>query len=356
MKARRILDLRVLVVLTVLVSGLMLLTPGLVLAEKVKLRLAHSESVTNIRHDVVLFYVKRVGELSKGEIEIEVYPAGQMGTHTQCQEMVSTGSLDFYITTAGLVSVFDPQRTQELIELPYLFDTYSQAYAFMDTDFVTKIYDPLQAKGIRYLATWCNGFRHMTNNVRPINTPDDMKGLKIRVVKSEMSMKIISSLGASPVPMAYSELYTALGSGVVDGQENPFMNIYASKFFEVQKFMSVTKHQYSTLPLIFSEKRWQKLSEAHRQALKKAALEAAPYMRKKVGANEDSQRAAMEKAGMKINDVPDLAPFRKAVEACYEWARGKWGASAVNDVLARVEEIRKKYPAGTTYFGPEDAK
>jgi tripartite ATP-independent transporter DctP family solute receptor len=191
-----------------------------------------------------------------------------MGTHTQCQEMVSTGTLDFYITTAGLVSVFDPKRTQELIELPYLFDNYTQAYAFMDTDFVTKIYEPLQAKGIRYLATWCNGFRHMTNSVRPIYTPADMKGLKVRVVKSEMSMKIISSLGASAVPMSYSELYTALSSGVVDGQENPFMNIYASKFYEVQKYMSLTKHQYSTLPLIFSEKTWKKLTDKQRKALK----------------------------------------------------------------------------------------
>ena len=334
----------------------LLVSPATSYAKKVNLRLAHSESTSNIRHDVVLFFVEKAKELSGGELNIEVFPAGQMGTHTQCQEMVSTGSLDFYITTAGLVSVFDPKRTQELIELPYLFDNYTQAYAFMDTDFVTKIYEPLQAKGIRYLSTWDNGFRHMTNNVRPIYTPEDMKGLKVRVVKSEMSMKIISSLGASPVPMSYSELYTALGSGVVDGQENPFMNIYASKFYEVQKYMSVTKHQYSTLPLIFSEMTWKKLTDNQRKALKQAAMEAAPYMRKQVGANEGKQREAMEKEGLKVNDVPDLTPFRKAVEPVYEWARGKWGVDKVNEVLARVEEIRKTYPEGTTYFGPEDKK
>ena len=334
----------------------LLVSPATSYAKKVNLRLAHSESTSNIRHDVVLFFVEKAKELSGGELNIEVFPAGQMGTHTQCQEMVSTGTLDFYITTAGLVSVFDPKRTQELIELPYLFDNYTQAYAFMDTDFVTNIYEPLQAKGIRYLSTWDNGFRHMTNNVRPIYTPEDMKGLKVRVVKSEMSMKIISSLGASPVPMSYSELYTALGSGVVDGQENPFMNIYASKFYEVQKYMSVTKHQYSTLPLIFSEMTWKKLTDNQRKALKQAAMEAAPYMRKQVGANEGKQREAMEKEGLKVNDVPDLTPFRKAVEPVYEWARGKWGADKVNEVLARVEEIRKTYPEGTTYFGPEDKK
>lgn len=337
----------------VLIACISLITvvPGTVFAKKLTLRFAHSESTTNIRHETVLFYADRVKELSGGEIEIQVFPSGQMGTHTQCQEMVSTGALDFYPTTAGLVSVFDPNRTQELIELPYLFDNYSQAYAFMDTDFVSKIYEPLQQKGIYYLVTWDNGFRHLTNNKRPVYTPDDMKGLKIRVVKSEMSIKIITALGANAVPMAYSELYTALGSGVVDGQENPFMNIYASKFYEVQKYMSVTKHQYSTLPVIFSMQRWQSLNDKQRSILKQAALEAATFMRKKVGANEDNQRKAMEQAGMKINDVPDLTPFRQAVQPVYAWAKEKWGAARVDEVLKKVEEIRVKYPKDGTYFG-----
>jgi len=339
------------VLAAVLIAG-----PQAALAKDFKLRLAHSESVTNIRHEVVLFFADRVKELSGGSLTVEVFPAGVMGTHTQCQEMVSTGSLDFYITTAGLVSVFDPDRTQELIELPYLFDNYAQAYAFNDTEFVDKIYEPLQAKGIHYLSTWDNGFRHVTNNVRPVMTPADMKGLKIRVVKSEMSMKIVSAMGANAVPMSYSELYTAMGSGVVDGQENPFMNIYASKFFEVQKFMSVTKHQYSTLPIIFSEKKWAQLDDKQRQVIKQAAGEAAPFMRKKVVANEGAQREAMEKAGMKINDVPDLTPFREAVQSVYEWARGKWGADKVDAVLKGVEEIRAKYPEEGSYYGPSDAK
>jgi tripartite ATP-independent transporter DctP family solute receptor len=336
----------------VLLVSLVLMAPATGFTKTV-LRFAHSESVTNIRHLAIEFYAERIKKLSNGEMEVKIFPSGQMGTHTQCQEMVSTGALDFYPTTAGLVSVFDPNRTQELIELPYLFDNYAQAYAFMDTDFVTDIYKPLQKNGIRYLVTWCNGFRHMTNSKRPIYTPADMKGLKVRVVKSEMSIKIISAIGGNPVPMAYSELYTALGSGVVDGQENPFMNIYASKFYEVQKYMSTTKHQYSTLPIIFSEKRWQQLNDHQRKIVKQVALEAATFMRKRVGANEGKQREAMEKAGMKINDVSDLKPFREAVGSVYEWARGKWGTDKVSEVLKRVEEIRKKYPKDGSYFGLE---
>jgi tripartite ATP-independent transporter DctP family solute receptor len=336
------------------ICSLLVFSPGPGFAAKhVTLRLAHSESVTNIRHKVCLWFAKRVNELSKGQVTIKIYPGGVMGSHTSCQEQVASGTLDFYITTAGLISVFDPQRTQELIELPYLFDTYSQAYAFMDTPFVTHIYDPLISKGIRYLATWDNGFRHVTNSVRPIHKPEDLKGLKIRVVKSEMSIHILRALGANPVPMSYSELYTALGQHVVDGQENPFMNIYASKFYEVQKYMSLTKHQYSTLPVIMSEKSWEKLTELQQHAVLQACREAAPYMRRIVVANEGNQRAAMEKAGFKINDIPDLTPFREKCEAVYTWAKSAYPSDKVEQTLEEVKKIREKYPKGTTYFGDE---
>jgi tripartite ATP-independent transporter DctP family solute receptor len=340
----------------ILVLSFLAFTPSPGFAKALTLRLAHSEPVSNPRHDTCLFFAKRVDELSKGDVKIEIFPAGAMGSHQACQQQVSTGILDFYITTAGLVSTFDPTRIQEIIELPYLFDNYSQAYAFMDTPYVTKVYEPLKTKGIHYLATWDNGFRHVTNNVRPIVTPQDMKGMKIRVVQSEMSVNILQSLGASAVPMSYSELYQAMQQKVVDGQENPFMNIYASKFFEVQKFMSLTKHQYSTLPLIISEMTWQKLDANQQNAIQKAAMEAAPYFRKLVGSSEDGQRKAMEQAGMKINDVPDLTPFRKAVEVVYAGAKEKWGADKVNELLVEVEKIKKQYPEGKVYFGPGDTK
>ena len=338
-----------------LMVSFLVFTPSTGQAKAVTLRLAHSEALTNIRHDVCLFFVKRANELSKGDVKIDIFPAGAMGSHQACQQQVATGVLDFYITTAGLVSTFDPTRIQELIELPYLFDNYSQAYAFMDTPYVAKFYDPLKAKGIHYLVTWDNGFRHLTNNVRPVYTPQDMKGLKIRVVQSEMSINILQALGASAVPMSYAELYQAMQQKVVDGQENPFMNIYASKFYEVQKYMSLTKHQYSTLPIIISEMTWQRLDANQQNAILKAAEEAAPMFRKLVGANEDGQRKEMEKAGMKVNDVKDLTPFRKAQEPVYEWAKKKWGADKVSELLAEVEKTRKKYPVGgKVYFGPED--
>ena len=177
-----------------------------------------------------------------------------------------------------------------------LFDNYSEADAFMDTPYVAKFYDSLKAKGIHYLVTWDNGFRHLADNVRPVYIPQDMKGLKIRVVQSEMSINILQALGASAVPMSYAELYRGLQQKVVDGQENPFMNIYASKFYEVQKYMSLTSMS-STLPIIISEMTWQRLDANQQNAILKAAQEAAPMFRKLVGANEDGQRKEMEKAG-----------------------------------------------------------
>ena len=130
-------------------------------------RLAHSEPVSNPRHDTSLFFANRVDELTKGEVKIEVFPAGPW-ERTIVPATGLTGVLRRLHHHRRLVSTFDPTRIQELIELPYLFDNYSQAYAFMDTPYVTKMYEPLKAKGIHYLATWDNGFRQMTNNTRPI--------------------------------------------------------------------------------------------------------------------------------------------------------------------------------------------
>src|SRR5271157_3574376 len=128
----------------ILVLSITAFIPAPAPAETVNLRLAHSEPTTNPRHDASLFFAKRVAELTNGEVKIEVFPAGTLGTHQSCQQQVSMGVLDFYITTAGLVSTYDDKRVQELVELPYLFDTYSQAYAFMDTPYVTKLYEPLK--------------------------------------------------------------------------------------------------------------------------------------------------------------------------------------------------------------------
>ncbi|MEM5786024.1 MAG: TRAP transporter substrate-binding protein [Syntrophobacteraceae bacterium] len=344
-------SLSVTLVFAVAVSLVLSAVPSLA---AVNLRLGHSEAVANIRHEASNFFAKRVAELTNGEVKVEVFPAGVLGSHQACQEQVSMGVLDFYVTTAGMVSIFDPNRTQELLELPYLFDNYSQAYAFMDQPFIAKYYEPLLAKGIRYLATWDNGFRQMSNSVRSIATPADMKGLKIRVVQSEMSTNILGAMGANAVPMSYSELYTALAQKVVDGQENPFMNIYASKFYEVQPYVSVTKHQYSTLPIIIAEKTWKKLDDKQKKAIQKAAIEGAVFYRKRVVASEEEYRKSIESAGVKVNDIADLAPFRKSVEPVYEWARGKWGTDKVNEVLVEVDKIRKEYPAGKIYFGPEE--
>ncbi len=319
----------------------MFAAPGAGWAKPVTLRLAHSEAVTNIRHEIVLMFVKRVDELSKGEVKIDVYPAGALGTHTSCQEEVAMGTLDFYITTAGLVSVFDPQRTQELIELPYLFDTYSQAYAFMDTPFVTKFYDPLKAKGIRYLWTWDNGFRHMTNNVRPIFTPQDMKGLKIRVVKSEMSMNIINAMGGNAVPMSYSELYTALGQGVVDGQENPLSAIYYQKFYEVQKHVALTQHAYACAMPLIGTNSWSKLTKEQQNILREESKKAGEYVRKTLNDEEKDLIAKFEKAGLKVTR-PDIAAFRAKMGPAYEKIFERYGQDNVKTFMKYLEEARKK--------------
>jgi len=299
-------------------------------------------------------FAELVTEATKGRVLVQAHHAGTLGQIRETLEMARVGTVDFVVAGTGHVTAFTPEIG--ITVLPYLWKNTATMFKALDGPFGAVIDKALAKQGLALSAWWDNGFRHMTNSVRAINTPEDMKGLKIRVVQSEMSINIINALGGNAVPMSYSELYTALSQKVVDGQENPFMNIYASKFYEVQKYMSVTKHQYSTLPIIMSDKTWKKLDENQRKIIQKVALESAAYMRKKVGANEDSQRKAMEAAGMKVNDVKDLAAFRKTQEPVYEWAKKKWGAERVSAVMTEVEKYRKMYPAGSTYFGLSDKK
>jgi len=309
----------------------------------VTLRLGHTEAVISIRESAAQLFATKVNEYSNGKIKIETFPAGQLGTIPSMTELCMTDSLDFTCTTPGLLEPYDPNKKTGVTQLPFLFDSYEQSWAFMDSDFVKELFEPIQSVGIRFISMWENGFRHITNNKRPIYTPKDLKGLKIRVVKSSVSEAIIKSMGANPVPMAFTELYTALQSGVVDGQENPFSVIYPSRFDEVQKYLSLTGHQYDSLPLIMSKSSWERLGPVGQQIIQKAADEARDFYRYSVFSTEAKWKKELEDKGMKINE-PDIPSFREAVKQAYIELEPKYGADLINNVIAKAKEIRELYP------------
>jgi tripartite ATP-independent transporter DctP family solute receptor len=211
-----------------------------------------------------------------------------------------------------------------VVEMPFMFDSWEQAWALLDGPVGKELVSALPAKSIRVLAFWENGFRNVTNSRRPIEKPADLQGLKIRVPNWEMSIATFKALGASVTPMAWPEVYLALQQGVVDAQENPLSIAWGAKFYEVQKFVSMTGHQYSPLPLIMSEKIWKDLSPAFQKAVQEAAFEARDYQRKLVVDNENMLVKNFLEKGMKSNS-PDKEPFRKAVKVVYDQYQDRYG-------------------------------
>lgn len=307
------------------------------------LRLGHTEAIDSIREKAAQVFAEKVKELSKGKITIKTFPAGQLGDIPALNELVQTGALDFACSTPAISEAYDPTKKLGVVQLPFLFDNYEQAWAFMDGEILNELWEPLQQVGIRYLSMWENGFRHITNSTRPIYTPKDLKGLKIRVVKSKVSEAILRSIGANPVPMAFTELYTALQSKVVDGQENPLAVIYAARFNEVQEYLSLTGHQYDPIAFIVSEKTWQKLNEPARMVIKQAADHARDFIRQAIVESEEKWLTELKAKGMKVNRA-NISLLREAAKGAYEELEPRYGKELIQRVVEKAEEIRKQYP------------
>ena len=227
--------------------------------------------------------------------------------------------------------------------LPFIVDSYEQGWKLYDeSKWLKAQFDMAPKKGFRFLSTFEAGFRCMTTK-DPLRTPDDAKGKKLRTFPNEMMRWTLDAIGFSVQIMPLPEVYMAIQQGAVSGQENPIDTIYSNKFYEVAPYVTLTKHVYSPIPLAISEKTWQKLSPADREAVTKAAKEAADWSRKTIQANDDNQLKEMTSKGAKVTN-PSADPFRKAVQPVYGQARAKYGAADVDAFLADAAAVRKALP------------
>ncbi|GAI05652.1 unnamed protein product, partial [marine sediment metagenome] len=179
------------------------------------------------------YFAELVKEKTNGEVEIQVFPSSQLGNQRDLIEGLIFGTLDLTLTSTAVLGNFLPKIA--IFDLPFLFRDVKHAYKALDS-IGMEIGKELEPKGIKLLAFFENGVRHLTNNVRPVRAPEDMKGLKIRVMEQKIYIEMMKALGANPTPMAFGELFTALQQGTVDGQENPVSHIWTKRFFEVQKY------------------------------------------------------------------------------------------------------------------------
>ncbi len=301
------------------------------LAASVVLKLGHIAEPTNPYVMGADKFAELVKEKSKGDIEIKVFPSSQLGAQKELIEGLIYGTVDMTLTGTAELGTFQPQMA--LFDMPFLFKDRAHAYKALDTVGM-ELGKPLEAKGIKLLGYMENGIRHLTNNTRPVKSPADMKGLKIRVMNNKVYVEMMKSLGASPTPMAFSELYSAMQQGTVDGQENPSAHIFTKRFYEVQKYASLTGHAYAPEPVLISMASWKKLTPAQQQIIQSAADDAIAWQRK-LSTDKDTEFWNKIKATGKIEVIEvDRKPFIDATATVYKDLAKTVGQANIDKVRA----------------------
>jgi tripartite ATP-independent transporter DctP family solute receptor len=309
---------------------------------QVVLKFSHTDQQEGARQAAAEVFAKKVEQYTNGRYKVQVYCCSQLGNDPKNIEQLALGGIDFTVSSTG--SYAPHLAGLNLTMLPFIVDSYEQGWKLYDeSKWLKAEFDKAPQKGFRFLSTFEAGFRCMTTK-DPLRTPDDAKGKKLRTFPNEMMRWTLDAIGFSVQIMPLPEVYMAIQQGAVSGQENPIDTIYSNKFYEVAPYVTLTKHVYSPIPLAISEKTWQKLSPADREAVTKAAREAADWSRKEIQANDDNQLKEMTSKGAKITS-PSAEPFRAAVQPVYGKARDKYGAADVDAFLADAAAVRKALPA-----------
>ena len=282
--------------------------------QPVTLRLGHVGFPGSLFDLVAQEYAKRVNTALKGKVEVKVFHSSQLGTDEQMIKGIKIGAPEM-VQPSTIMSTVD--QRYGVFEMPYLIVSRAHMKKVAENKQVQNVlFEGLPAKGIRLLGVWENGFRHVTNNARPIVKPEDLKGVKLRVPGGVWRVKMFKAYGANPSPMPFAEVYSALQSGVMDGQENPFPQIASAKFQEVQKFLSLTGHVYTPAYLVISEDIWKKLPSEVQSTLSKIAGELGDFARSE-GERLDKELMGKLAPPMKANEV-DKDAFIRASTTIYE--------------------------------------
>ena len=291
-------------------------TPTQAKEEKVELRLGFELSLDSAQGVGAKEMARVASQMSNGRIDIQLFPDSKLGTGPQMVDMVRNGSLDIYMGGAGLFSAWEPRMN--VFDIPYLFSNVDQAYKVLDSEFGNEILATLEPYGFKGLSFWENGIRSVTNNVRPITKPEDLNGLKMRVMPSNpVHVTLWKLFGTEPTPMPFSEIYPSLQSGKIDGQEHPIAPIYGGKLYEVQKYLSLTQHMYGPLIQVMNLDKFKSLSTEDQQILLKASYAGAVAQRKYSNDNAAKFIAEMKERGLQVNEV-DIAVFRAMVRPTIE--------------------------------------
>ena len=251
-----------------------------------------------------------IEQRSNGDIKVQIFHSASLGNETEILQQVQMNSIQMAIVTGGPFDTFDPMA--RVINYPFIFKNYEQVDKVLDGPLGAKLLKSLESSGFKGLCFSENGFRNLTNNKRPVKTPADLKGLKIRVMASAIHKAIWQALGANPTPMPWP-IYTELEQGVIDGQENPLWVMVVYKFYEIQKYMTLTRHVYSYHIDVASLKWWNTLDANKQAMIQKAMQEAAIYQRQDNRSKNAARLKFLKEKGMQVEEHPDIDAFRAKV-------------------------------------------
>lgn len=282
--------------------------------QSVTLRLGHVGFPGSLFDISANKFASDVNAALKGKVEVRVFHSSQLGSDEAMIKGLRIGAPEMQVPSTIMSTV---DQRHGVFEMPYLIVSRAHMKKVTESRDVQKVLvEPLPARGVRVLAFWENGFRHITNNLRPIVRPEDLKGIKLRVPGGVWRVKMFQAYGANPSPMPFAEVYSALQSGVMDAQENPFSQIASAKFQEVQKFLSLTGHVYTPAYLVVSEDVWKKLPKDVQDTISKLALAAGDFARSE-GERLDKELISKLAPPMSVNE-PNKEAFIKASTGVYE--------------------------------------
>ncbi|MGB3719064.1 MAG: C4-dicarboxylate ABC transporter substrate-binding protein [Proteobacteria bacterium] len=300
-------------------------------------RLTHPADTSHPVHIEAEKMVQRIADRTNGEVKITIFPNNALGSPVETAQQTKLGAIDFILLNPA--NIESMSKTIGVINIPYQFDDYDHAHRTLDTTGRDWLAQQLKDAGFQWIANFEWGFRALSNSRRPVNTPDDVKGLKIRVPPELAIKAAFEALGASTQTIAFQEVYLALANKTVDGQDNPVATTYAAKFFEVQKYITLTKHIYASIMFAANPRSWGRMTEEQRAIVTEEATKAGSEARKGVREKEEWYLSEMEKAGLTITRPP-VEPFREKMGPAYDQLKKALGEETWNTWTEFVKQAR----------------
>ena len=308
---------------------LLLVLSGSTIAQagQIVLKLGAEENTTHKYYPTAVQFAKDVEEFTKGAVKIDLYFAAQLGSAEELSEGLQMGTIDLTVQASKIGKL---ERSYEVFDLPFLIPNAATGRKILDGPIGQELAQGFAKKGARLLAYWELGFRHITNNRQPVVVPADLKGMKIRVPDNKLRMTTFETFGASVAVTSLGELYLALKQGVLDGTEQPLGTIWSNRFYEVQKYLSISNHVFTPGYLLVREESWKKLSKDLQTEILKAAAKSRDMVRKLSDDEDNNYVAKLRDAGMKVNEI-DSKSFQAVGKTIWEKEGKRFG-----EVLKRI--------------------